>query len=238
MSWGYDNAIKRKIFLVGEPVTRTSMGLSRLWLSVLAWLSLVPAGIISTEPATIRLEQKNPEVPLLADYKSEPKPEFWEHFPNSKGFFKTGSAINYRRFRRYVNRCWVGWNIHQRAVAKRALKNIRRGAYTQLTKVLKSQRCKNAKLAEVFGEQMTDTLASWVKKGFVAGPFDRWPLKNFRVNLLMAVAQPTKIRPIMNLSAPTGSSFNESVNTLNLTKLRMSSPKIVGESILKLGGRG
>ncbi len=117
MSWGYDNAIKRKIFLVGEPVTRTSMGLSRLWLSVLAWLSLVPAGIISTEPATIRLERKNPEVPLLADFKSELKPEVWEQFLNSKDCFKTGSAINYRRFRRYVNRCWVGWNIHQRAVA-------------------------------------------------------------------------------------------------------------------------
>jgi hypothetical protein len=40
------------------------------------------------------------------------------------------------------------------------------------------------------------------KKGFVAGPFNEIPLAGFRANPLMAAVQKTKVRPILNLSAP------------------------------------
>jgi hypothetical protein len=61
---------------------------------------------------------------------------------------------------------------------------------------------KNAKSAIENGAAMTDVLATWLKKGFVAGPFDFPPGGFFRSNPLMAAVQKFKVRPILNLSAP------------------------------------
>jgi hypothetical protein len=82
---------------------------------------------------------------------------------------------------------------------------------------------------------MTDVLATWVKKGFVAGPFKEVPLKGFRVNPLMAAVQKTKVRPILNLSAPKGRSFNDAVNTWKVENLQMSTPRLFGDSLVKAG---
>ena len=70
----------------------------------------------------------------------------------------------------------------------------------------------NAKSAFTHGALLTDTIAQWVKNKMVAGPFDEPPLANFRVNPLMAVQQKTKVRPILNLSAPKKFSFNDAVD--------------------------
>ena len=83
---------------------------------------------------------------------------------------------------------------------------------------------------------MTDNVAHWVKQGFVRGPFSKPPLKNFRINPLMAAIQKDKIRPILNLSAPKGQSFNEAIDPLKLDKLTMSSPKLFGYTV-KLAGK-
>jgi hypothetical protein len=82
---------------------------------------------------------------------------------------------------------------------------------------------------------MTDTIATWIKKKFVAGPYDTPPLTDFRVNMLMAKEETTKVRPILNLSAPSGSSFNEAVNTHALRKLTMSSPYLFAQTLQKAG---
>ena len=57
----------------------------------------------------------------------------------------------------------------------------------------------------------TDQLASFVKLGYVAGPFKRPPLENFRVNQILGVQQTGKIRPVMNLSHPEHESFNDAI---------------------------
>jgi hypothetical protein len=106
---------------------------------------------------------------------------------------------------------------------------------TQLTASLPGITCKNAKSAIEHGEMMTDTIASWVKKGVVAGPFAKKPLENFRVNPLMAVAQKDKVRPILNLSSPKNRSFNDAVKETAIAKLEMSSAKIFGEEIFRHG---
>jgi hypothetical protein len=82
---------------------------------------------------------------------------------------------------------------------------------------------------------MTDTIATWVKKRFVAGPFETPPFANFRVNMLLAKEEPTKIQPILNLSAPKGISFNDAVNVDSLRKLTMSSPSLFGQTLLRAG---
>jgi hypothetical protein len=61
------------------------------------------------------------------------------------------------------------------------------------------------------------------------------PHPEFRVNPLMAVVQKTKVRPILNLSAPKGNSFNDAVNVWEVESLQMSTPRLFGESLVKAG---
>jgi hypothetical protein len=90
---------------------------------------------------------------------------------------------------------------------------------------------KNAPSAIENGEYMTDVLATWVKKGFVAGPFQKLPMKGFRGNPLMAAVQKTKVRPFLNFSSPKGRSFN----VWQVENLQMSTPRIFADSILRAG---
>ena len=78
---------------------------------------------------------------------------------------------------------------------------------------------------------LTDTVAHWDKSKMVAGPFKNPPLENFRVNPLMAVKQKSKVRPILNLSAPKGFSFNDNVDENHIRKLEMSSARQFGNAI-------
>ena len=49
---------------------------------------------------------------------------------------------------------------------------------------------------------VTDSVATWIKKGFVCGPFYSPPYSKFRSNCLMAVDQHEKIRLALNVSLP------------------------------------
>jgi hypothetical protein len=80
---------------------------------------------------------------------------------------------------------------------------------------------------------MTDVLATWLKKGFVAGPFKQPPCDGFRANPLMAAVQKNKVQPILNLSFPKGSSFNDAVKETKISLLGMISAKIFGEALKK-----
>ena len=69
----------------------------------------------------------------------------------------------------------------------------------------------------------------------VAGPYSSPPLENFRVNPLMAVKQKTKVRPILNLSAPKNFSFNDAVDENSLRKLEMISSALFAKALRKAG---
>ncbi len=134
-----------------------------------------------------------------------------------------------------IRKCWFDWDIHQRRDAKRALKILKLGALTHVKRDLGKLDAKNAASAFEFGEYLTDNIASWVKGGVVAGPFKKPPLRKFRVNPLMAVHQKNKVRPILNLSSPKGSSFNDAVDPLRLKKLKMSSARMFADAITQAG---
>ena len=46
----------------------------------------------------------------------------------------------------------------------------------------------------------------------MSGPFIFPPLKKFRVNPLKMVPQHNKVRPVLNVSSPIGSSFNDNAD--------------------------
>jgi hypothetical protein len=134
-----------------------------------------------------------------------------------------------------TKKCQQKWSIREKSIASVLLKNLNEGTKTKLHKSLPSITVRNAKSAIRNGEIMTDTIATWVKKRFVAGPFDTPPTPNFRANMLMAKEETTKVRPILNLSAPIGASFNDAVCVNALRKLTMCSPNIFGQALLKAG---
>ena len=93
----------------------------------------------------------------------------------------------------------------------------------------------NSRSATENGILLTDTIATWVKKGFVAGPFDTPPLAGFRANPLAAVVRNGKVRPILNMSGPKGRSFNDNVDKKKLERLHMGTAVQFGFSLKAAG---
>jgi hypothetical protein len=59
------------------------MGLPEDWNRMEDWLSLngpVPEAKLDQ---TIKIKKKNPEVPVLGDYKRKPPGKFWKEFPST-----------------------------------------------------------------------------------------------------------------------------------------------------------
>ena len=93
----------------------------------------------------------------------------------------------------------------------------------------------NAKSAYENGRMLTDKIATWVKKGFVAGPFNCPPVPGFRTNPLATVCRNGKIRPILNMSGPRGKSFNENIDEVKLEKVHMSTAKQFSYAVREAG---
>ena len=61
--------------------SRRELGLPEDWIHINNWLhhkktTVVPIVIIK------EIKLKNPEIPILANYKTNPKPDFWKTFPH------------------------------------------------------------------------------------------------------------------------------------------------------------
>jgi hypothetical protein len=82
---------------------------------------------------------------------------------------------------------------------------------------------------------MTDNVASWVKAGFVAGPFDTPPCSKLHVNAMVAVEQNEKVGPCMNVSLSEGASFNDNVKLCDVEKVHMSSARQLGYALREAG---
>ncbi len=179
-------------------------------------------------------KKKNPDIPILDDYGVPSKSSFWNSFPSN---FPVGpkQTVNVVNLKKYVRNCWPDWTLPQKRTAEKAIAFLETKIPAPLTTILPGLIEKNAPSAIEHGEFMTDVLATWVKKGFVAGPFEKPPMEGFRGNPLMAAVQKTKVRPILNLSSPKGRSFNDAVDSSKVENLQMSTPKLFAESILKSG---
>ena len=72
---------------------------------------------------------------------------------------------------------------------------------------------RNASSSFKFGEQVSDEIASWLKKGFAAGPFREAEVPaDAKVNSIMCREKPNgAVRIILNMSAPAGLSVNDGI---------------------------
>jgi len=118
---------------------------------------------------------------------------------------------------------------------QKVLENLKNGAPACQIKELPAVFCENDESTYENGAILTDTIAEWGVKKFTAGPFDRPPLKQFRVNPLKAIVTDGKVRPVINVSAPRGASFNDNIRESKMEKVEMSSAKRFGQSVRKAG---
>ena len=178
---------------------------------------------------------KCPEIPVLENYGVPPSENFWEKFPSNKLTTEVKTPVNVEKLVELVESVKSDFTCHQFFRAKKCIENFRKGASAFQKKNLPSVFCKNVPSAVKNGPLMTDTIGTWVKKDFAAGPFSEPPLKNFRVNPLVAIEQHGKVRPVLNVSEPCGRSFNDNVDSDCLEKVYMSSAKDFGFTLCKAG---
>ena len=124
---------------------------------------------------------------------------------------------------------------HQYERSKRAVIYLREGAPAFQIEELPSCYVKNAAVTIKYGQQITENIATWVKDGYAAGPFDSPPCAKFRVNPIIAIVQPSKVRPVLNVSAPESISFNSNVDEYETEKVKMATAKKFGENLLEWG---
>jgi len=95
----------------------------------------------------------------------------------------------------------------------------------------------NSKKMTSNGRAVTDNIATWIVKKYAAGPFNSPPCSLFRTNQLLAVVQPSKVRPVLNVSLPKDDSFNSNIVKSDLEKVKMSSASEFATALNK-SGRG
>ena len=201
------------------------------------WLNHKTHAEYPSQKQLVMPKLKNPELEKLDCYKGEASDSFWRKFPKRELPEKVRTKVNVLALRKNV----LKWK-HKMAKtelkrAKKILKDLQHGAEAFQIASLPPMSTKNSTSAYENGEILTDTIASWVKKGFVAGPFETPPVNNFRVNPLAAVVRNNKVRPVLNMSGPKGESFNDNVEKTKLERLHMGTARQFSY-LLKDAGQG
>ena len=216
-------------------MNRLVLGIPALWNVIWGWVTF--QGPTSRKPdiKQILKERKHQNIPILSDYSIKPKEEFWDNFPKMGIPTKVSTGMNVHALAALLEDRKMFLN---RAEYGRGLKTVAflsEGAPSHQKTSLPAVFCRNAKTAYEYGAQLTDTVAEWVQKGFVAGPFSNPPLPAFRVNPLLVIAQKGKIRPVLDVSSPAGRSFNDNIQKSSMEKVFMSSPQKFSYSVLVAG---
>ena len=171
----------------------------------------------------------------LGNYEDSPPADFWATFPSFDIPSDISQNINVEKLEELISSQEQFLTCFEIARAQTCCNNLRNGADSFQKSYLPPCSVGNAKNSMKYAEQITDTIATWIKKEFVAGPFDTPPLKDFRVNSILAVDQGEKIRPVLNVSLPEGESFNSNINELLLEKVYMSNARRFGFSVCEAG---
>jgi len=220
----------------GSSVHRVHFGVPDDWSMIKSWLTDTNRNIHATLPEKTIFSVKCPEIIELKNYEKPPASHFWNNFPKNVMKKTCTTPIDIDKFCKFIQENNEKWSYQQKTIAKRAIKTLKFGSKVWLKKgVTVKNSSKNGNSAFKNGKIITDTLATWIKKGYVIGPYTLPPFKDINISPLMATVQKTKIRPILNLSAPEGSSLNEAVNKFAIRKLTMSSAKKFSHTLVQMG---
>ena len=211
------------------------MGLPENWSLVEEWLNMPNGNNTDSEPDSGKFTPKWPNIPVLRDYNTKPDADFWKNFPSRPLPEKPESAIDVDKLEVMIRERKDKMTSHEFARAEKAVDYLRNGAPSHQKSDLPCCFVKNASSTVKYGRQITDNIATWIGEGFAAGPFDEPPCENFRINPLLAVVQPDKVRPVLDVSSPKGSSFNDNVDGNETEKVYMASAKSFAQNVVECG---
>ena len=177
------------------------MGLPYNWNRVNSWLNF-RGPIPNVQLAQYeRIELKNSEIPQLENYRIAPGKSFWDKFPsNSEN--NVVYELNPDALSNNLESVKEKSTTSQYLRGLKAVSYLRKGAPAFQKISLPACTVPNSKASYTYGSLVTDSVATWIKKGFVCGPFYSPPYSKFRSNCLMAVDQHEKIRLALNVSLP------------------------------------
>jgi hypothetical protein len=215
---------------VSISANRKALGLPVEWATIQSWItgySSAPA----TGSLTIKPKPKMfPDIPKLTDYSKNPPEAFWVNFPFNPIPAQPETKIIIANLEKIIEN---NKHLMLKSELNRAMKCVdylSSGAPSFQSTWIPGCAVKNSTMAFLHGHSVTDTIASWVEKKFVAGPFSTPPVSNFRANSILAVPQASKTRICINVSLPKGKSFNDNVKKSDLERVRMSSARLFGYS--------
>jgi hypothetical protein len=215
--------------LLGRKVTREDLGLPRDWSVVASWLSRsghISAPLEAAEP--VILGQCEPETHI-------PCATYWKNFPRRNLPRCPSTRVYVKKLEQKFKETEHRMTLHDSFRGKITIRNLKEGAPSHQMEYLKPLVMPNAESTKEAGGAIKELLKGWIESEFVAGPFFSPPVKDFRANSLMAIFQKDKIRPVLNLSLPTNKSFNDNVDQGKVPKVRNSSPKQFGQTLVQFG---
>jgi hypothetical protein len=181
------------------------------------------------------VERKFKNIPIMKDYDCVLPENFWSNFPVADLPKVPLEKIDIDRLEYLVESCKPKLLASEYQRALKCIDYLRIGAPSFQLSNLPACLVKNSSIALNHGPAVTDVLASWVSKKFVAGPFKSPPLPNFRANSILAVPQTNKVRVCLNVSLPVGKSFNDNIDVQSLERVKMTSARCFGFAILRAG---
>jgi hypothetical protein len=169
----------------------------------------------------------------LLNYEVEAGSDFWAGFPVNNSAVRE-AMIKPKKLGELARSCGLGNHPLLAVVVGDLEGGADVGCEGQYRGPSFSSNARSALLAE---EQVTDAVASWVKKGFVKGPMERSAVPDdVKINGLMCRPKPDGgVRVIMNMSAPAGVSVNEGIDADKFPAVMSSTSKWL--SILNRAGR-
>jgi len=211
------------------------MGLPDDWNRVESWIRHDGAVSFSNNESAVKSDSKWPDIPVLQNYDSVPGSGFWKSFPCKSLPTVPESSIDADKLEAKIEQHKSKLTVHQYERSMKAVDFLKNGAPSHQTDYLPSCFVKNSPSAFKHGRQVTESIASWVAEGYAAGPFDSPPCKDFRVNPLIAVVQPGKVRVVLNVSAPEDESFNSNVDECETESVKMASAKQFAHLLMECG---
>jgi hypothetical protein len=113
----------------------------------------------------------SPNLPVLDSYYSDPPDSYWEKFPHCDIPEKPTCDINVCNLSELVNSRKDVLSRTEFARARKCISNLSSGASSFQINELPSCQILNPDNISKYGKEVSDTIASWVQKGFAAGPF-------------------------------------------------------------------
>jgi hypothetical protein len=154
------------------------------------------------------------------------------HFPHRGLPVKPGTSIEIDLLEEMILNRKAKITSHQYEQSIKAVDYLQHSAPAHQKSALAGYFVRNSASTFKHGQIVTDNIATWINERFAAGPFDYPPCKDFRVNPLLAVVQPGKVRPVLDVSTPNCASFNDIMDKSETEKVYMASAKILAQNIL------